>query len=206
MKLFSLLVIVIIRALHATLRVQHVHVENIANTPQYILSFWHAHLLLMVQIPFRRPMCVISSRSKDGEISAAVFKWYGVDCVRGSSSRGGGSALRELIRKARTGSSLGFTPDGPRGPARIAKEGVVLAAQLSGLPIIPIAFAARRKKLLRSWDRMIVPYPFTKALFLYGTPLLVPRDGDIEEWRQVVERKMNELADEAERRIQGDER
>jgi lysophospholipid acyltransferase (LPLAT)-like uncharacterized protein len=201
-KLVSFLASLFIRTLHATLRVQHVHAENIENTPQYILSFWHAHLLLMLHSRFRRPISVISSRSKDGEYAARVFDWYGVDCVRGSSTRGGGAALREQIRRTRAGMNIAFTPDGPTGPARVAKDGVVLAAQLSGLPIIPIAFAARTRKLLGSWDRMVVPYPFSKALFLYGEPILVPRDADIHEWRQRIEDKMNELADEAERRVQ----
>lgn len=201
MKLVSFLASLFIRTLHATLRVQHVHAENIENTPQYILAFWHAHLLLMLHSKFRRPISVISSLSKDGEYIARVFDWYGVDCVRGSSTRGGGAAFREQIRRARAGMNIAFTPDGPTGPARIAKDGVVLAAQLSGLPIVPIAFAARNKKLLRSWDRMIVPYPFTRALFLYGQPIVVPRDADIHEWRQRLETNMNELADEAERRV-----
>lgn len=145
MKLLSLAAALFIRMLHATLRVRHVRVENLENAGQHILAFWHAHLLLMLHCRFRRPVSTMISRSKDGEIIARVFDWYGVDSVRGSSSKGGGAALRELLREARAGKNIAFTPDGPRGPARIAKEGVVYAAQVTGLPIIPIAFAAKKK-------------------------------------------------------------
>ena len=145
MKFVSLLASLLIRALHATLRVEHVRVENIERTPQYILAFWHSHLLLMLHSRYRRPISVMISRSKDGEYIARVFDWYGVGSARGSSTRGGGSALRELLREAKAGKNLVFTPDGPKGPARIAKDGVVYAAKASGLPIVPIAFAAKKK-------------------------------------------------------------
>jgi lysophospholipid acyltransferase (LPLAT)-like uncharacterized protein len=144
-KLLSLAASLFIRALHATLRVRHVNVENLTGTPQYILAFWHAHLLLMLHSRYRRPISVMISRSKDGEYIARVFDWYGVDAARGSSTRGGGAALRELLREARAGKNIVFTPDGPKGPARIVKEGVIYAAQASGLPIVPIAFAAKKK-------------------------------------------------------------
>lgn len=145
MKLVSLVASLFIRALHATLRVRHVDAENLTGTPQYILAFWHSHLLLMLHSRYRRPISVMISRSKDGEYIARVFDWYGVDAARGSSTRGGGAALRELLREARAGKNLVFTPDGPKGPARVVKEGVVYAAQASGLPIVPIAFAAKKK-------------------------------------------------------------
>ncbi len=145
MKVLSLIASLFIRALHATLRVRHVHVENIEKTPQYIVAFWHAHLLLMLHSRYRRPITVMISQSKDGEYIARVFDWYGVDSARGSSTRGGSAALRDLIRAAREGKNIVFTPDGPKGPARIAKDGVVYAAQATGLPVVPIAFAAKKK-------------------------------------------------------------
>lgn len=134
-----------IRLLHATLRVRHVRPENLTDQKQYIMSFWHEHLLLMLHSRFRKPIMVISSRSKDGDISAGVFLLAGVECVRGSSSKGGGSALRELIRGARNGRNIVFTPDGPTGPRRIAKSGVIFAAQATGLPVVPVALAAKKK-------------------------------------------------------------
>jgi lysophospholipid acyltransferase (LPLAT)-like uncharacterized protein len=135
----------VIRALYWTLRVRHVRVENLERTPQYIIAFWHAHLLMMVKCRFRTPISVLISQSKDGELIARTMAHFEVDSARGSSSRGGSAAMREMIRLARTGSNLVFTPDGPRGPARVATDGVVYAAQMTGLPIIPVAFAAKKK-------------------------------------------------------------
>ena len=145
MKLLSFVASLFIRALHATLRVRHVNVENLSGTPQYILAFWHAHLLLMLHSRYRKPISVLISRSKDGEYIARVFDWYGVEAARGSSTRGGGAALRELLREAKAGKNIVFTPDGPKGPPREAKDGVVYAAKASGLPIVPVAFAAKKK-------------------------------------------------------------
>jgi lysophospholipid acyltransferase (LPLAT)-like uncharacterized protein len=134
-----------IRALYATLRVRHVRAENLDRLPQYIIAFWHCHLLMMVKCRFRTPISVLISQSKDGELIARTMAHFEVDSARGSSSRGGSAAMREMIRLARTGSNLVFTPDGPRGPARIASDGVVYAAQMTGLPIVPVAFAAKKK-------------------------------------------------------------
>jgi lysophospholipid acyltransferase (LPLAT)-like uncharacterized protein len=149
-KLISLIASLFIRSLHATLRVKHVRPENLERVPQYILTFWHGHLLLMLHSRFRKPITVISSRSRDGSYIAGVFPWYGVEVVRGSSSKGASAALRALMRKTREGRSIVFTPDGPKGPARVTKPGVVYAAQASGLPIMPIAFAAKKKSF---WPR-----------------------------------------------------
>ena len=134
-----------LRLLHATLRVKHEGVEKLHALPQSIIAFWHEHLLLMLHARYRRPIRVLVSRSRDGELIATTFSRYGVDASRGSTTRGAAGALRDLIRAARGGSNIVFTPDGPKGPPRIAKDGVVYAAQATGLPIVPIAFAAKKK-------------------------------------------------------------
>ncbi len=145
MKAVAFLGSLFIRALYGTLRVKHVRVENLERLPQYVLAFWHAHLLLMLHSRYRRPITVMISQSKDGEHIARVFDHYDVESARGSSTRGGSAALREMIRAARAGKNIVFTPDGPKGPSRQAKDGVVVAAQATGLPIAPVAFAAKKK-------------------------------------------------------------
>ena len=145
MRVVSFLGFLFIRILATTLRVRHVRPENHASVSQYILTFWHAHLLLMLHSRYKKPISVMSSRSRDGSIIAGVFRYYGVGVARGSSTRGASAVLREIIRRARLGSNVVFTPDGPTGPARIAKDGVVFAARATGLPIAPIAFAAKKK-------------------------------------------------------------
>ena len=195
MKLAGILLSLIVRLLRATLRVRHVNVRVAESTPRYIFAFWHAHMFLMLHSRFRRPITVLSSASRDGDLAVAVYRTYRVNTVRGSSTRGGGAAIREVIRRGRADSNLAFTPDGPKGPPRVVKEGVIFAAQMTGLPVIPVAFGAARKKFLGSWDRMVIPWPFTRAVFLYGEPLMMPRDGDAEELRLQLEAAMNELAD-----------
>lgn len=144
-KLLPFIGSLFIRGVHATLRVTHVHVERIEQLPQYIIAFWHAHLLMMLHSRYKRPISVLISQSRDGELIARVFDYYGVESSRGSSTRGGSAAVRELIRFAKDGKNIVFTPDGPKGPARVAKEGVVVAAKATGLPIVPIAFNAKKK-------------------------------------------------------------
>jgi len=131
--------------LHATLRMRHVHVENLQRLPQYIIVLWHQDLLLSAHAAYRKPISVMISQSRDGELIARAFAWYGVEAARGSATRGGTAALRQLIRDSREGKNIVFTPDGPRGPARVAKEGVIGAARATGLPIVPISFAAKKK-------------------------------------------------------------
>lgn len=199
MKLVSLAAYCFLRLLHASLRVRHVHAERLAQTPQYILAFWHECILMSMFSRWRKPTTVMISRSKDGEIVTAVVHRFGIDTARGSSNRGGTAALREILRDVREGRNIAFTPDGPKGPRRVLKEGVVYAAKMTGLPVVPFHFTARAQKRLRSWDRMIVPRPLSKAVYVYGEPVVVPRDGDVEEWRLKIEQEMNELAGEAER-------
>jgi lysophospholipid acyltransferase (LPLAT)-like uncharacterized protein len=189
-------------ALTSTLRVRQVHAEYIDNTPQYVLTFWHRQLVpLLGKSRWRLPITVMSSQSKDGQFSTATLARFGVESVSGSSTRGGSAAVRAILRVAREGKSIVFTPDGPRGPVGVVKDGVIFTARASQLPIMPMAFAAKKYKLLRSWDRMIIPMPFSKGVCIYGEPMVVPRDADTEEWRLKVERKLNELSEEAERLV-----
>lgn len=198
----SFLAYLLVRILSSTLRIRHIHPERIDGTPQYIFAFWHRYQLpLLGRSRWKRPIVVMTSRSKDGQIIADVLALFGVQSARGSSSRGGSAALRGILREARAGKNIAFTPDGPRGPAGVAKDGVIFAAQVSRLPIIPMGFAARKYRQLRSWDRMVIPKFFSECVCNYGEPILVPRDGDVEEWRLLLERALNELCEEAERAV-----
>jgi lysophospholipid acyltransferase (LPLAT)-like uncharacterized protein len=201
LKLLSLLAYLFMRLLHATLRVRHVHAHNLDDAPQHILAFWHECVLMSLTSKWRKPTIVMISRSKDGEIVSRVVERFGGITARGSSNKGGSVALREILREAREGRNIAFTPDGPKGPRRVVKEGVVYAAKSTGLPVIPFYFTAKSKKRLRSWDQMIVPRPLSKAVYFYGEPIVVPRDGDVEEWRLKIEQQMNDLAAEAEAEV-----
>ena len=144
-NVLSFLGYLFLRALHATLRVRHVNVENLDRTPRYILAFWHRHILLSLHAKWRKPTVAIISRSKDGEIVSGVLRHYGAETARGSSTRGGDVALREILRAIQAGKNIAFTPDGPKGPSQVVKDGVIYVAKVSGLPIVPFAFAAKKK-------------------------------------------------------------
>lgn len=203
MKLLSLIGFAFLQILNRSLRVRRIDAHHLDGTPRYILAFWHECILGSLHAGWRAPITAVISRSKDGEIVAGVVHLYGATTARGSSNRGGSGAFRDILRDAKDGKNIAFTPDGPKGPRRVLKEGIVQAAKLTGLPVVPFHFTAKSKKLLRSWDRMIVPRPFTKAVFVYGRPIAVPRDGDVEEWRLKIEYEMNELAERAEVEVNG---
>lgn len=194
----------LIRAIRGSVRLRHHGDERLrqweARGEHFILAFWHRHMLLMPYAYRGKRMTVLSSQSRDGEMMVRTLARFGIDTSRGSSTRGGAAGLRGLLRKAAEGSDLGFTPDGPRGPAGIVKPGVLLAASASGLPIQPVTLAATRDRRLGSWDRMIVPLPFSTVHFVYGEPFAVPRRGvDLEAAAQELKRRLDDLEVEAER-------
>lgn len=138
-----------IRALHATLRIRHVNAEGIDRLNRegkhYVLAFWHGDLLLMIKSKLEVPVTAMISQHRDGELIARTMERFGARASRGSTTRGGGAALKEMIRIGASGSNLAITPDGPKGPRHVAQVGVVLAAQATGLPVMPVAFAAKKK-------------------------------------------------------------
>jgi lysophospholipid acyltransferase (LPLAT)-like uncharacterized protein len=174
----------LIRCWRATLRIAHHDDAEMRRRERaderFILAFWHRHLLLMPYAYRGKQISVLVSRSRDGELIARTVAHFGIATARGSSSRGGASGLRELLRQAASGWDLAFTPDGPRGPASVVQPGVILAAAATGFPIQPVAMAANRVHRLASWDRFAVPLPLSTVHFVYGEPLRIERRGDIE--------------------------
>lgn len=153
---------------------------------RFVLAFWHRHLLMMRYAYRGDRMTVMMSRSRDGELMAQSMFRLGIHSVRASTSKGAAAGLKELIRVARDGSDIAFTPDGPRGPARQVQPGVVFAAAVTGLPVIPVAIEASRAWEARSWDRMLVPKPGARVEIVYGEPLEIPRDADLAAWGERV--------------------
>jgi lysophospholipid acyltransferase (LPLAT)-like uncharacterized protein len=130
-----------------------------------IIAFWHAQQL-MIPIGYRGTRAhVLISQHGDGEIIARIIARFGHGAVRGSSTRGGAKALRALIRLARSGQDVAVTPDGPKGPRHVAKLGVIQLAKVTGLPIVPVAFACSKKNSLRAGIATWSPTRFRKAFF-----------------------------------------
>ena len=170
-----------VRALAATLHVQReegtVAALWAARAP-VIYAVWHGRILLLPYLYGRRGIHALASRSRDGEMVARWIRRFGLEPVRGSSTRGGGEALRVLTRALRGGREVVVVPDGPRGPREVLKPGVIALARLSGAPIVPAAVGASREWRLRSWDEFRIPRPFARCVVRFGEPIHVGRGAD----------------------------
>lgn len=169
----------------------------------FIAALWHGRLLMMAQgWPKGVPIHMLVSHHRDGRLIADTIAHLGVGSVAGSTSRGGAGAMRAMIRLIRKGECVGVTPDGPRGPRMHAQPGVAAIAKLSGAPVVPMAYAMRRRRVLGSWDRFMLPTPFNRGVFAWGKPITVPADADearLEEARLEIERALNAVTAEADR-------
>jgi len=147
-----------------------------ARNEKAIMAFWHDRIFLATYYFRNRAIVVISSQSFDGECMARLIQRLGYGAIRGSSSRGGGRALVEMIRAMRGGLTTGFTVDGPRGPRHVAKPGAVMLAKKTGNPVVPFTVEPAQCWTLGSWDKMQIPRPFTRARVIVGAPIYVPAD------------------------------
>lgn len=143
----------VIRALRGTMRIEIVNSEApdlfLKENKNVIIAFWHGQQLMMPFAYEGKRISILISRHHDGEMIARTVRRFGFHAARGSTTRGGASGLRQLIRSARLGDDLAVTPDGPRGPRQVARLGVVELAKLTELPILPVAFGASKKKFFR---------------------------------------------------------
>ncbi|KAF0220705.1 MAG: hypothetical protein FD174_1029 [Geobacteraceae bacterium] len=197
------LIFAVVRLLYATMRTRVVGGE----IPQSfhdrgegtINVFWHGRLLMLPFFYKGKGLHVLISSHGDGEIIANVMRLFGFHPVRGSSSKGGKEALHELMRLARENRDLAITPDGPRGPAEVVKPGVAQLARITGRPVITLAFSSSRGKRFSSWDRFLVPYPFSRGVFVWGEPLHYRKGEEMETFRLRIEealRATTQRADE----------
>lgn len=172
----------------------------------YIAAFWHGRLLMIPMLPCRMdPVHVLISGHGDGRLIAQVMDHIGVFTVEGSSSRGGARALIEMIRLIRDGRNVAITPDGPRGPRMQASAGAIALAKKTGAPILPCTFSTRWGKNIKSWDRFLVPWPFTRGIYRMGEPIYVVETSDENEEenaRLALEQSLNVLTKQADTQMQ----
>jgi len=164
-----------------------------------VYALWHRQEVLFIYLHQKQNVCGLVSKSKDGEYMARILKRFGFTFVRGSTTSGGLMALRGLIKAARSGYSVAITPDGPKGPIFKAQPGIVYLAQKAGVPIIPVACALSRKKILRSWDKYQFPLPFGRIEAVYGRPLPVAETDDVPAKVAELESALNALTEQAEK-------
>ncbi len=195
----------LLRALFLTIRVRRVgreHFERFRRTgTPVIFVFWHGQLLPLVHVHRHEGIVVLVSEHGDGETIARIIERNGFGSVRGSSTRGGSGGLRGLVRSARAGRDLAITPDGPRGPRGVFKPGALAAAQMTGLPVVPLAVAASRAWRFDSWDRFMVPRPFSRVRVGYLPPRTVPREAtrnDLEKMADEIASELNALSERLE--------
>jgi lysophospholipid acyltransferase (LPLAT)-like uncharacterized protein len=197
----------LIRVTSATLRYRVEDQTSLFTTEPVqpvIYAIWHNRLSLSMMVyrnyprrmqPSRRLAAIVSA-SRDGAVVAHILELFGVEPVRGSSSRRGPQALLELTTWAEQGYDLAITPDGPRGPCYVVQDGAIALAQLTGLPVVPVSYHLNWKLRARSWDRFQIPLPFGRCTMRFGQALLVPReasDAERERLRQELENRLRAL-------------
>ncbi len=203
-RLLGGLIYTLARLLFRTLRLHFENPDGLDTGGKgAIFVTWHGRSLIPANVFRNRGYWALISLSRDGELQNNIFSRFGFQTIRGSTGRGGVRGALQMARKVRDGGVLAFTPDGPRGPTHKVQLGVILMAEKSGAPIIPLGISASRRWLMRSWDSYMLPKPFARAYFLVGTPIHIPPNLDEagrEAYAAQVEVAINRLEREAEHR------
>ncbi|MBI3580623.1 MAG: lysophospholipid acyltransferase family protein [Nitrospinae bacterium] len=195
-----------IYAVSLTLRVKKINAgeSEEALKGSHILAFWHSRIFYMPFL-FRsgaKRMCALVSPSGDGAIIAGILGLFGFHTVRGSTFQHGRRSLISLARLVRKGMNGAMIVDGSRGPARVAQPGSVYLAKLTGATIVTVAFGAKTKREINSWDRTVFPLPFSRVNVVFGKPLEIPQkfsDSELEEKRAELEAELNRITDLADK-------
>ena len=187
----------------ATLTTRRVHFDRYlglkARGVPILFALWHGRMFLSIQAHRHEGIVTMASRSKDGELIARWLERNGYAVVRGSSTRGGSQALREMVRRVRSGSAAALTVDGPTGPPRVVQPGIVHLARLTGGWILPITFSSDRPRFLSSWDRYLTPLPFSENVVLYGEPFPIGKETTDAEALERIARALDGATQEADR-------
>ena len=203
---------VAVRLLGATLRLTIFGLDSLVPAWRdgcpLIYALWHGRLLMVPWVSARlaparggRTIRVLASRSRDGELIARFARRFGLETVRGSSSRGGAAALRGLAAALRAGDDVVVAPDGPRGPRHRVQPGLAGLAAMTGAPVVPVAFAARPARTLDTWDAFMVPVPFARCALVFGDIVRVGAADDRDEARVRLERALTATTAAADRAV-----
>ena len=187
LSILSLLAYLLTRLYVATIRKTYINAESYRRRYErdegMIIAFWHNQLLTMPLFYFGRRfgLSTLISLSKDGELASRIVRRWGIRTVRGSSHRGGIAALKEMLRLSKDSCHhIALTPDGPKGPPFVVKDGPLILAVRSGRSITPLAVAYQRYAQMKSWDGFLLPFPFTKAYFVCGDPVHITEEDNPE--------------------------
>jgi len=194
----------LIYILGMTLRIEWVGEENLdilrKEKKSVIYAFWHGRMLIFTFSHRKQKIHVLISQHRDGEFIARIIHRLGFVTVRGSTTRGGPKAIFEMCKKTASGFDVAITPDGPKGPGFQVHPGIIYVAQRSGMSIVPITNSAKNRWNLSSWDRFLIPKPFSKTVIMLGKPIYVPGGAtseELEEKRKELEKQLWELTQKA---------
>jgi len=163
-----------------------------------IFVSWHSRLLVLpYYYRYRygfKDLTMMVSQSRDGELFKRLLEKFDIETVRGSGTRGGMSAIKSLIRVGRSGRDTALALDGSKGPAFIIQPGALLLSQMTGVPLLPVMYDASRKIVLNTWDKMIIPLPFSHIHIAFSDYIYIPRDAkDLEPYLHQIQEIMDEL-------------
>lgn len=170
-----------------------------------LMALWHGRAILLPLVYGGRGACIMNSTHRDGEIVSRALARFGIEATRGSSTRGAVVGLLNLVRASRRGLDIALIPDGPRGPAGVAKGGAAELVLATGAPLFPIAISCSRSWRLPTWDRMMLPRPFSRVVLVVGEPLRAAplrgpsRAAEREALRVELERRLRAATAEADR-------
>jgi lysophospholipid acyltransferase (LPLAT)-like uncharacterized protein len=184
---------ILIYILGATLKIKWVGLENLnklrKEKKSVIYAFWHGRMLTFAYSHRWQRIHVLISQHQDGEYIARIIHRLGFVSVRGSTTRGGPKAIFEICEKIFSGYDVAISPDGPKGPGFQVHPGILYVAQRSQMPILPITNSAQHRWNLSSWDKFLIPQPFSKTVIMLGNPIYIPIEAKPEE----LEEKRKEL-------------
>lgn len=187
--------------------------DVLATRKPIVAAFWHGRLLMMAPVMAEsvQPLHVVISNNRDGELIARLIERFGGFTLRGSTrhprkrkDKGSNAVARTGMERLEAGDLIGITPDGPRGPRMRAQEGVAALSMWTGVPVVPFAWATRRARMLASWDRFMLPWPFDRGVYVVGDPIFpVNGDGDeaVEAHRLAIEAGLNAVTRLADERV-----
>jgi lysophospholipid acyltransferase (LPLAT)-like uncharacterized protein len=205
--LFPYAGILLVKMISMTYRLRLVDPENeskvLDRDGSIIYASWHQRFFPGISFfATRKPISIMISQSKDGEFVARIVDMLGWRSVRGSSTRGGLEALNELKRLATSGYKIGHIVDGSNGPASVIKPGLLRIAQVSGQAVVPIITSGEKKWVFNSWDKFMLPKPFSRVMIRFGDAIYVEPDLDeaaFEDKRLLIENSMRDLYEDTDR-------
>ncbi|MEA2081588.1 MAG: DUF374 domain-containing protein, partial [Elusimicrobiota bacterium] len=154
---------------------------------KYIYAIWDGRQMFLLPFAVGKNLVILATRSDVGEVLKVIHRFFTIKVVRGSSSSGGASALKGMIRAIRSGLNGALAVDGPQGPAQIAKPGIIQIAKMSGAVILPLSAGVKKKLIVDYyWNKVQIPAPFTSGRYVIGKPVEVPRNADRQEMNKML--------------------